>query len=113
MEGLNELDSVAEEHLQATSLLVTVKNSIVHYIFEKPVGIGLWVGLVMGALNGYMYALPMLESMVAGGVLGAIICIATCPEMRTMLKERRNRIRRERMDNVVRSRALSAFTSLE
>ena len=83
------------------------------FLLEKPIGIGLWIGLIVGAFNGYMFGLPMIWSISSGAFLGMLVCIFSCPDMRTMLKERRNRIRKSRMDNVVKSKAMSAFTSLE
>ncbi|RZD44689.1 MAG: hypothetical protein CXT69_04790 [Methanobacteriota archaeon] len=82
-------------------------------LLEKPIGIGLWIGLIVGAFNGYMFGLPMIWSISSGAFLGMLVCIFSCPDMRTMLKERRNRMRQSRMHNVAKSKAMSAFTSLE
>ena len=82
--------------------------SILKTLSERPLGIGLWFGMGIGALNAYMLGLTYLPSVAIGGALGLVVCTFGCPHMRTRLKARR--IRRNEM---VRVRATSAFSTFD
>ena len=54
-------------------------------IAEKPLGIGLSIGLVAGAANAYFLGIPMWLSLSAGAILGLLIA---APGMKTELLEK-------------------------
>ena len=79
-------------------------------IAEKPLGIGLSIGLVAGAANAYFLGIPMWLSLSAGAILGLGVCLIAAPGMKTELKARRV----SRRKAVLRkARTASAFTAFE
>ena len=88
------------------------EKSLMRFYIEKPVGIGLSIGIVTGALNSIMLGTPMLASMLIGSGLGLCVCVFLCPEMRTRMKQRRERTR-QAIDSRRRVRASSAFSTFD
>lgn len=86
---------------------------IFNFIFERPVGIGAWVGMVMGALNSLIFSLPIVASIIYGSLVGIGVCVVGCPAMRTIIKQHRDRINQRNITIKMRSRAVSVFTNLE
>ena len=84
------------------------RGSVLKTLSERPLGIGLWFGMGIGALNAYMPGLTYLPSVAIGGALGLVVCTFGCPHMRTRMKARRMR-RNEK----VRVRATSAFSTFD
>ena len=84
------------------------RGSVLKTLSERPLGIGLWFGMGIGALNAYMLGLTYLPSVAIGGALGLVVCTFGCPHMRTRMKARRMR-RNEK----VRVRATSAFSTFD
>ena len=73
-------------------------------IAEKPIGIGLVIGIVAGAGNSIALGIPLWQSISAGAILGMLVCLLACPAMK--------RINRKTVTKT-RARAASAFTTLE
>jgi len=86
---------------------------VFNFLFERPLGIGLMVGMTMGALNSYFFGIPIITSMILGSVIGIMVCIIACPAMKTIVKQHKERIRERNLAVKMRSRAVSVFTSLE
>ena len=82
-------------------------------LFERPIGIGFWIGMVFGLLNALTFNLPMFASALSGALIGSGVCIVACPAMRSQIKKHRQRIRAHESALKMRSRATSAFTTLE
>ena len=88
------------------------KGSILKTLSERPLGIGLWFGMGIGALNAYILGLTYLTSVAIGGALGLVVCTFGCPHMRTRLKARKMR-RNQNAGEKVRVRATSAFSTFD
>ncbi len=86
---------------------------IFNFLFERPLGIGLMVGMAIGALNSFFFAIPIFTSMILGSAIGIMVCIIACPAMRTIVKQHKERVRERNLAIKMRSRAVSVFTSLE
>ena len=88
-------------------------GQIFNFLFERPLGVGLMVGMTMGVLNSYFFGMPITTSMIFGSVIGIAVCIIACPAMKTIVKQHKERIRERNLAIKMRSRAVSVFTSLE
>ena len=88
-------------------------RSVLAVLIERPLGIGLWIGIVFGALNAIMLGLPMLASMLVGGTLGFVVCAFACPHMRSRMKARRQRKREVMLLESKRVRATSVFSAFD
>jgi hypothetical protein len=88
-------------------------RSVFAMLKERPLGIGLWIGMVFGALNAIMLGLPMLASMLIGGGLGFVVCAFGCPHMRSRMKARRQRKRELLLPESHRVRATSVFSAFD
>ena len=82
-------------------------------IAEKPLGIGLAIGLVAGAANAYFVGILMLLSLSAGAILGLGVCLIAAPAMKTELKARREAEARRKAVLRAKARTASAFTAFE
>ena len=82
-------------------------------IAEKPLGIGLSIGLAAGAANAYFLGIPMWLSLSAGAILGLGVCLIAAPAMKTELKARREAEARRKAVLRAKARTASAFTAFE
>ena len=82
-------------------------------IAEKPLGIGLAIGLVAGGANALILGITMWISLTGGAVLGLGVCIIACPGMKSELKARREAEMRRKMLLRSKARTASAFTAFE
>ncbi|MDP6011057.1 MAG: LapA family protein [Candidatus Poseidoniaceae archaeon] len=89
------------------------ERSILATLKERPLGIGLWIGIVFGALNAIMLGIPMLASMAIGGLLGFLVCAFGCPHMRSRMNARRQRKRELLLPESKRVRATSVFSAFD
>ena len=98
-------DNASADEPRNRSILATLK--------ERPLGIGLWIGMVFGALNAIILGLPMLASMLIGGGLGFVVCAFGCPHMRSRMNARRQRKRDLLLPEGKRVRATSVFSAFD
>ncbi len=82
-------------------------------IAEKPLGIGLSIGLIAGAANAYFLGIPMWLSLSTGAILGLGVCLIAAPAMKTELKARREAEARRKAVLRAKARTASAFTAFE
>ena len=82
-------------------------------IAEKPLGIGLAIGLVAGGANALILGIPMWISLTGRAVLGLGVCMIACPGMKSELKARREAAMRRKMLLRSKARTASAFTAFE
>ena len=82
-------------------------------IAEKPLGIGLSIGLVAGAANAYFLGISMWLSLSTGAILGLGVCLIAAPGMKTELKARREAEARRKAVLRAKARTASAFTAFE
>ncbi|MBL6732590.1 MAG: hypothetical protein ISP82_06550 [Candidatus Poseidoniaceae archaeon] len=58
---------------------------------QKPLGIGVIVGTILGLSNSLILGLPLLSSIGIGGALGMAVCLFGCPGMmKGQIAARRN-----------------------
>jgi hypothetical protein len=77
---------------------------------ERPLVIGIAIGLVMGFANALILAIPLWISLVSGILLGVVVTLIACPGLRTTLRERREANALKSSD---KSQSVSAFTARE
>ena len=82
-------------------------------IAEKPLGIGLSIGLIAGATNAYFLGIPMWLSLSTGAILGLGVCLIAAPGMKSELKARRDAEARRKAVLRAKARTASAFTAFE
>ena len=82
-------------------------------IAEKPLGIGLAIGLVAGGANALILGIPMWVSLIGGAIIGLGVCMIACPGMKSELKARREAEMRRKMLLRAKARTASAFTAFE
>tara|TARA_B100000614_G_scaffold246427_1_gene252450 strand:+ start:526 stop:825 length:300 start_codon:yes stop_codon:yes gene_type:complete len=82
-------------------------------IAEKPLGIGLSIGLIAGAANAYFLGIPMWLSLSTGAILGLGVCLIAAPGMKSELKARREAEARRKAVLRAKARTASAFTAFE
>ena len=82
-------------------------------IAEKPLGIGLAIGLVAGGANALILGIPMWVSLIGGAIMGLSVCMIACPGMKSELKARREAEMRRKMLLRAKARTASAFTAFE
>jgi hypothetical protein len=89
------------------------EKSLIRLWIERPLGIGVVIGIVAGSLNSIMLGVPMLPSILVGSILGLAVCTFGCPAMRTKMLARRERKRIPSGNNSKRVRATSAFSTFD
>jgi len=89
------------------------KKTLLRLWVERPLGIGVLIGIVAGCLNSVMLGVPMLPSILAGSILGLVVCTLGCPAMRTKMLARRKRKRIINLNDSKRVRATSAFSTFD
>ncbi len=82
-------------------------------IAEKPLGIGLSIGLAVGAANAFILGITLWLSLSGGAILGVGVCLIACPGMKTELKARREAEARRKLALRSKARTASAFTAFE
>jgi len=82
-------------------------------IAEKPLGIGLVIGLAVGGANAIILGIPLWLSLSGGAILGVGVCLIACPGMKTELKARREAEVRRKAALRAKARTASAFTAYE
>jgi len=80
---------------------------------EKPLGIGLGIGLSVGAINTYFLGIPLLLTLSSGAILGLIVCLIAAPGMKSELRARREAEARRKAMLRAKARTASAFTAFE
>ena len=80
---------------------------------EKPLGIGLGIGLSVGAVNTYFLGIPLLLTLSSGAILGLIVCLIAAPGMKSELRARREAEARRKAMLRAKARTASAFTAFE
>lgn len=102
---LFEMTTPLKEVIQGSATLLRIA--------EKPLGIGLAIGLVAGGANALILGIPMWISLTGGAVLGLGVCMIACPGMKSELKARREAEMRRKMLLRSKARTASAFTAFE
>ena len=85
---------IATEQNKASSVSIDLSKPrkappIVPKIVHKPFAIAASVGLIVGVLNTAILGIPLLMSVPSVAVLGLIVCVASSPNMRSELAERK------------------------
>lgn len=89
------------------------EKSLIRLWIERPLGIGVLSGIVVGTLNSFILGVPMLPSILVGSILGLAVCTFGCPAMRTKMLARRERKRILSVNAPKRVRANSAFSTFD
>ena len=82
-------------------------------IAEKPLGVGIGIGLIAGVANAVILGIPMWPSLLAGSILGVLVCLIASPAMKTELKARREAEEKRSAALLSKTRVASAFTAFE
>ena len=80
---------------------------------EKPLGIGLAIGLLAGGINSYALQIPLNISLASGAILGIAVCLIASPGMKSELKARRIAEQKRAAQLRSKARTASAFTAFE
>lgn len=80
---------------------------------EKPLGIGLGIGLSVGAINTYLLGIPLWLTLSSGAILGLSVCLIAAPGMKSELRARREAEARRKAMLRAKARTASAFTAFE
>ena len=102
---LIEMTKPLKEVIQGSATLLKIA--------EKPLGIGLSIGLAVGAANAFILGIPLWLSLSGGAILGVGVCLIACPGMKTELKARREAEARRKLALRSKARTASAFTAFE
>ena len=89
------------------------KRALLRLWIERPLGIGVLIGVVAGSLNSVMLGVSILPSILVGSILGLVVCTIGCPAMRTKMLARRERKRMLSLNDTKRVRATSAFSTFD
>ncbi|MBT3477611.1 MAG: hypothetical protein HN458_06740 [Euryarchaeota archaeon] len=85
-------------------------SRLIPKIVQKPIGVGSFVGLLVGIANTIILSIPLLYSAPAGVLLGVAVCIVACPGMRNELAEHKATKTEYRQKLMARSGRKNAFT---
>jgi Mg/Co/Ni transporter MgtE len=106
-----------EEQISAVETQLAQQNSspsLFTRTLQKPLGIGIIVGTILGVSNSLILGLPLLSSIGIGGVLGLAVCLFGCPGMmKGQIAARRELESKRRAERARRQRILKAFTSFD
>ena len=102
---LFEMTKPLKEVIQGSATLLKIA--------EKPLGIGLVIGLAVGGANAIILGIPLWLSLSGGAILGVGVCLIACPGMKTELKVRREAEVRRKAALRAKARTASAFTAYE
>ena len=87
--------------------------SLLFPIYDRPLGVGFFVGLIAGLCNSIILGLPLGYSVLSGIMIGLVVCLIGCPAMVKQLIERRELEKAKKAALARRARIISAFTSLD
>lgn len=87
--------------------------SLLFPIFDRPLGVGFMVGLLVGLSNSLILNIPLVYSLISGISIGLLVCLIGCPAMVKQLIERRELERSRKAALARKARIISAFTSLD
>ena len=82
-------------------------------IAEKPLGIGVIIGILAGGINSYALGISLYPSVLVGFFLGVSVCLLASPGMKSELKARRLAEQTRKAMLRSKARAGSAFTAFE
>jgi hypothetical protein len=85
-------------------------SRLIPKIIQKPIGVGSFVGFIVGIANSLILSIPLLFSVPAGVLLGVAVCIVACPGMRNELAEHKAIKTESRQKLMARSGLKNAFT---
>ena len=105
-----EMISIAPHEFRANE---RSSSSPLFLIFQRPLGVGFIVGLLIGFSNSFILGLPLLLSTISGITIGVLVCLFGCPAMKNQLLERRELEKSRKVTLARRARIISAFTSLD
>ena len=109
------IDSV--EMISSTTTDVVAEKrtilSLLFPIFDRPLGVGFMVGLLVGLSNSLILNIPLVYSLIPGISIGLLVCLIGCPAMVKQLIERRELERSRKAALARKARIISAFTSLD
>ena len=88
-------------------------SRLIPKIIQKPIGVGSFVGFIVGIANSLILSIPLLFSVPAGVLLGMAVCIVACPGMRNELAEHKATKTESRQKLLARSGRKNAFTMYE
>ena len=88
-------------------------SRLVPKIMQKPIGIGFFVGLLMGIANTIILSIPILISVPAGIILGISVCLIASPGMRNDIAQFKQQQREHRKRLLARKGRKNAFTMYE
>ena len=98
----------------AEAAKVRSASSLFYRTFQKPLGIGLIVGIITGFCNSIVLGLPLIASIGIGATLGLSVCLFGCPGMmRGQIAARRELEKLRSEERLRRKRIIKAFTSFD
>ena len=87
--------------------------SLLFPIYDRPLGVGFFVGLIIGLSNSLILGIPMFYSILSGISIGLLVCLLGCPAMVKQLIERRELEKTRKVALARKARIITAFTSLD
>ena len=110
IDGAEMIPNAAE----AEAAKVRSASSLFYRTFQKPLGIGLIVGIITGFSNSIILGLPLIASIGIGATLGLSVCLFGCPGMmRGQIAARRELEKLRSEERLRRKRIIKAFTSFD
>ena len=85
-------------------------SRLIPKIVQKPIGVGSFVGFLVGIANTIILSIPLLYSVPAGVLIGVAVCIVACPGMRNELAEHKAIKTESQQKLMARSGRKNAFT---
>ena len=87
--------------------------SLLFPIYDRPLGVGFFVGLLVGLSNSLILNIPLTYSLISGITIGLLVCLIGCPAMVKQLVERRELEKSRKAALARKARIITAFTSLD
>ena len=104
--------SIASNRNTAGSFTDEVQTSLLT-LAQKPLGIGIVGGSVIGFANSIVLGIPLLPSVIGGTILGFAVCLILCPGMKDELALRRKLVATRSNKLSKRARIVTAFTAFD
>ena len=82
-------------------------------IMQKPIGVGVFVGFLVGVANTLFLSIPLLFSVPGGVSLGMAVCIVACPGMRSELAQHKAIQLENRQKLISRNGRKNVFTTYD
>jgi cadmium resistance protein CadD (predicted permease) len=82
-------------------------------VMQKPIGVGSFVGFLVGVANSIILTIPLLFSVPVGVLLGMGVCIIACPGMRTELAQHKVAQSETRNKLISRNGRKNVFTTYD